>query len=224
MGPHTIGVSRGGKFRHGQELAAFAYLTSLQQPKHWGGLDGENGMGATEFSIKADRSNWQDAVGDVFAQRERELRFAARSIAGGVIDPEDLLSEAIEGLIRAWSKGAGPVDGVVGYLVQSMRNRVIDELRSPRSKVISLSPESEPHVPGPEATVINNELNGVLRSALSELPETWRSVLIEMSINGRKPAELSEKWNVPAPVISSRVARARRGLRSRIEDSGYRVA
>ncbi|WP_254791517.1 RNA polymerase sigma factor, partial [Curtobacterium sp. MCBA15_005] len=57
------------------------------------------------------------------------------------IDPEDLLSEALVRLVEKWASGNGPSEHVNAYVIRSMRNRVIDELRSPRSKTDAVEDE-----------------------------------------------------------------------------------
>lgn len=139
----------------------------------------------------------------------------ARRFAPPSLDPEDLLSEAVTSLLSQWSKGTGPQDHINAYLVQSMRNRAKDELKSPRSRTYALElVEESPAQPSPllDRAELNNEIT-LLRKALARLPSDHQTVLRETIVNGRKPAELRNVLNRPASAITALTVRAKRGLR-----------
>ena len=80
-------------------------------------------------------TTWAARADDAFRAHYPSLRRRAAHIGGALLDGEDLLAEAFEGMLRQWSRGHAASSGVAGYLTRSMRNRVIDEARSPRSRV-----------------------------------------------------------------------------------------
>lgn len=156
-----------------------------------------------------------EAAGEYFQQHLGVLMPLARRIAGNVLDPEDLLSEAITRLLEKWARTTGPTENVVGYLAATMRNRVKDELKSPRSKVRRLDDADDiedPSEPGQSLIEVRREVD-MVRSALGTLPVDQQDVLIAMSALGEKPRDLEARFNRPASAISSLHSRAKQGLR-----------
>lgn len=156
-----------------------------------------------------------EAAGRYLQRHLGSLMPLARRIAGNVLDPEDLLSEAVTRLLEKWARSAGPTENVVGYLAATMRNRVKDELKSPRSRVRRLEEADEIEdlsEPGHALVEIRQEAD-MVRSALETLPEDQQDVLIAMSAFGERPRDLEVRFNRPASAISSLHNRAKRGLR-----------
>ncbi len=157
----------------------------------------------------------RDAAGRYFSENLGLLGGLARRIAGGVLDPEDLLSEAMVTVLGHWSTGTGPATNATAYIAVLMRNRVKDELKSPRSRVDGFEDWDElPALgtPAPARVDVHNEVR-ILREALDSLPADQRSVLIEMTAFGTKPRELEGTLHRPAPAISSLHRRAKIALR-----------
>ena len=133
------------------------------------------------------------------------------------MDPDDLLADAIEGLLARWADGGAEIAAPRSYLLASMRNRVINETRAPRSRSTSLDPEVEledPSAPATDATVeLDHEL-AWLRLALGKLSEAHRGVLREDVDPGAAPP--SERgWGPGERSAGERSADARQSLRAR---------
>lgn len=183
-----------------------------------------NGDQAAEERAAADEHAVAANAGDVAAAGaylERNLpylssiaRWLARDTLGAV-DPDDLAAEAIANLLTLWSQGRGPLSNPNAYLIRSMRNRIIDAHRSPRSRVQGLS-DAESELP-PEYMITRDiDLHreyGYVRQALSSLPQDQQTVLRATVIEGRKPAELEHELGRPASAIHALAHRARVGLR-----------
>jgi len=155
------------------------------------------------------------AVGEYLADNLPHLLRTARWIANGVIDHEDLVSDAITALLGLWAQGTGPTTNPNTYVLRSMRNRVIDEYRSPRSRVrgvVDADAEMAPHVDSTRHADLHREYRYVM-SALRSLPPDQQQALIGVVIDGRKPAELEAELDRPASAIYSLVRRAKVGLR-----------
>lgn len=167
--------------------------------------------------VRAAASGDRQAAGEYLARHLSYLSLMSRRLSMQKVDPEDLLSEAITRLLELWASGTGPTDEVNRYIIAAMRNRVIDELRSPRSRVAALE-----FVPDADLTVddraqtdrvdIHGELT-TIRRAFEQLPEAQQKALHEIVVRGRKPAELVVELDRPAPAISSLLRRAKLGLR-----------
>jgi RNA polymerase sigma factor (sigma-70 family) len=179
--------------------------------------------GRAEFSKMTDDALVAEAAaGNMSAAAEylsRHLRMLAamsRRISGNVLDAEDLLSDAVMGLLRKWLDGTGPTEAVNAYVIRSMRNRVVDELRSPRSRETSIEWMELPADGGEIERVERESDLRIVRRALIELPEDQRRVLIESEVNGRTPRDLVGVLGRSAPAISSLLRRAKINLRTTV--------
>lgn len=159
--------------------------------------------GDTEAAAQYLMANW-----------EYLFRMANR-VCGGVIDPDDLLAEAITALLARWRTGDGPTTGVNGYVVTSMRNRVIDELRSPRSKTSALEQVEDLAAPTAEGfrTAELHQEFALVRRAFDGLPSDQRDVLRATLLEGIKPRKLEERLGRPATAIYSLTRRSSLSLR-----------
>lgn len=143
------------------------------------------------------------------------LATMAQRIAPSTVDPEDLLSDAIAALLAQWARGTGPKEYVTAYVIQSMRNRAMDSLRSPRAGTYTLDAADDvPAEPSPRVrrVELTNEM-ALVREALKRLPSDQRTVLIETVVNGRRPRELEKMLERRAPAISTLTNRAKTNLR-----------
>lgn len=155
------------------------------------------------------------AAGAYLADNLPRLLSMARWIANGVVEPEDLASEAITGLLGVWAQGTGPTTNPNTYVARSMRNRVIDEYRSPRSRVRgveNLDRELPAHLDTTRDADLHREYRHVL-TALASLPADQQFVLKAVVVDGRKPGELEAELKRPASAIYSLMRRAKVGLR-----------
>ncbi|ROR93661.1 RNA polymerase sigma factor (sigma-70 family) [Salana multivorans] len=157
----------------------------------------------------------QEAAGELFARRWDLLTAMSRRIAGPTIDPEDLLAEAIASLLSLWRRGGGPRVHVTAFVIQSMRNRMTDEHRSPRSRVVAL-PDDESLVVADDEEHRRSDLSrelATVEAALGRLSEPYRRVLVATIVDGRRPRDLEEELGRPASAIYSLSRRARAALR-----------
>lgn len=154
------------------------------------------------------------AAGELLARRMPMLAAVARRITLPIIDADDLLAEAITHLLARWATGSGPKDGVDAYLIRSMRNRVVDEVRSPRSRntTIEFIPEpSEPEHAGFHRAELHREL-ALVQTALARLPANQRQVLQATVVDGRKPGDLVGELGPSSGAVSILRHRAKLGL------------
>ncbi len=155
------------------------------------------------------------AAAEYFNRHLEYLAAMARYLASSTIDPEDLLSEAVVGLLAVWSQGKGPTTGVNSYLLRSMRNRLIDEYRSPRSRLQQSADEEEGLPPFVQSTRVIDMYReaSIIREAVKKLPQDQQIVLWATIVEGRKPSELETELNRPASAIYALGRRARVGLK-----------
>jgi RNA polymerase sigma factor (sigma-70 family) len=167
------------------------------------------------WDLIQDRSNWRTVLSTNGEASIAELMPAATRLCRGTLESEDLVSEAFERLIQLWDSGRGPQHGVHGYLVNSMRNRVIDELRSPRSAVVNIPDgyDQASTIGNPERELELKELRDVLNTALRRLPEFSRRVLVEKYVRERKVSEIAAMLDTTASIVSQRIYRAKQTLK-----------
>lgn len=176
-------------------------------------------MDLSESDLLAKKANGGDrkAAGEFFRKNHVTLHSHARRIVRGnyLIEADDLLAESMAAVITLWAKGRGPTTNANAYIVRSMRNRMIDEFRSPRNRVDqiddieSLLPE---YIANTHHVDLHREYAYVLK-ALNSLSEQQQRVLRGIVIERRKPAELVEELGRPAAAISSLAQRSKAALR-----------
>ncbi|PIO50407.1 hypothetical protein BV502_08665 [Leucobacter sp. OAMLP11] len=162
------------------------------------------------------------AAGAYLAQHLPALHRSARRIAGRRMDPDDLLADAVEGLLVRWADGGEEIASPRGYILASMRNRVINEARSPRSRSTGLGfgvgfDRDDPSALGTdEAIELERELTW-LRLALVRLSAAHRSALQDGAVPTGEPVagvpDARDGDGRSADARQSLRARARRALR-----------
>lgn len=152
---------------------------------------------------------------EVYVARRLDCwRSMARRIAGSAMDPDDLLSEAVIGLLGRLALGKSPVANIDGYVISSMRHRLIDELRSPRARVLHLAEWAEIAVEDDDrGRLVEDEESLLVRAAMDRLPTDQQRVLIATIVDGRKPRHLEADFGRPASAIYSLTRRAKVAFR-----------
>lgn len=164
----------------------------------------------TDLAAGGDRA----AAGEVISRRLPMLTAMARRYSSPGVDPDDLVADAIVKLLEKWSTGQGPRHGVTSYLLRTMQNRAVDELRSPRSRGVSIDVIAEPFDDEPiefHRAELHEEF-ALVREALSRLTLPQRQVLQATVIDGRKPGDLVTEMKRPAGAVYAMAHRARVAL------------
>lgn len=170
---------------------------------------------ATAELVRRAATGDRDAAGEYFALMMPSLTLTSKRVAGITHDADDLLGDALLVVLSKWSQGTGPTENVPAYIAQTMRNRIRDDFRSPRSKVAPLDNVEEPASnadPRIRELEIESEL-AIVRRALAELPSDQQRVLVATVLEGRKPRDLEEHMARPASAIYSLSRRAKGNLR-----------
>lgn len=174
-------------------------------------------------SVELAHLNQRAAAGDDEAASEYLrvtlplLRSMAHRIVSSPLDPDDVLSEALFRLLRRWEESRQPAEFAHAYVIKTMRNIVIDEARSPRSRVVSLSED----VPSSRQMVAEREVElsaefELVREALGALSADQRHVLREIVENGRKPGAVAEEMQRSPAAVSNLLQRAKTSLRRHV--------
>jgi RNA polymerase sigma factor (sigma-70 family) len=155
------------------------------------------------------------AITEYFVRNRARLVAVAGRMGGGVVDAEDLLSEAVTATIARWREGRGPTSHITAYLVRAMRNRLHDEAMSPAARVRPLEAAGEPVAPehaGHRAVDLSVE-EALLRRALRAIPPAQAAVLLASVVDGRRPREMENDFDRPSTSISALLRRAKLRLR-----------
>lgn len=148
-----------------------------------------------------------------WAACETELLGFLRHRVGHVEDAEEVLQEVF---IKAMRQGTQfcSIDNPRAWLFQVARNALADRLR------VSREHDSLPEdltAPSPEVPPPVDDLSQCLPRVLSELSETDRQAITFCDIEGRSQQEFAELLGLSLSGAKSRIQRARRHLRQKME-------
>lgn len=156
------------------------------------------------------------AAGEFFARHFPYLRVMARRVATSPDRAEDLLAGAMARLLELWKRGEGPAENVLTYLVAAMRNRQIDEHRSPRAREASVEELPESSLASIPESLQSVELYAefdLVRRAFDRLSADSQRALREVVVNGRPPREVASELGRSAGAVSTLVTRSKTALR-----------
>lgn len=151
---------------------------------------------------------------NAFADGVRELTDTAFAVAylilGNRADCEDAMSEAI---LRAYEHRGRlkKRDSFRAWFLRILRNEAYNTMRKRRR----LTPVED--LPEEEAPDTDTEGRMDLQAALSQLSEDQRTALL-LQQEGYELGEISEALDVPVGTVKSRISRAKKTLRTLLED------
>ena len=151
---------------------------------------------------------------DAFAREVRELTDTAFAVAylilGNSADSEDAMSEAV---LRAFEHRdrLKKRESFRAWFMRILRNEAYNTLRKRRR----LTPVEE--LPEREAPDADSAGRLDLKAALAELTEDQRTALL-LQQEGYALEEIAEPLDVPVGTVKSRVSRAKKTLRTLLED------
>ncbi len=163
--------------------------------------------------------------------RRTELYPAALKMTRNPSDAEDLVQET---MIRAYAgmRHYKPGTNARAWLYRIMANTFINTCRKRKREpihVLSAEPDSpvlaavpdingclEGCAPSAESEVLGRFANSDFHTALTELPECFRTVVYLADIEGYSYRDIAEMVGVPIGTVMSRLSRARAKLRARL--------
>ena len=153
----------------------------------------------------------------------------ARRLTGNPADAEDLVQEAV---IRAY-RAVDRFDGrhPRAWLLTILRNTWRNMNRKARPFLLD-SDDQALSVPAPgadgrggaEEHVVDGMLDAALATELHNLSDNHRAVVTLVDIDGLTYQEAADVLGIPTGTVMSRLHRARKRLRTRLEQRGYRLA
>jgi RNA polymerase sigma-70 factor (ECF subfamily) len=153
-----------------------------------------------------------------------ELRATALRFARNERDAEDLVQETLLRAFSAWESFQAGTN-CRAWLFRILTNNFINEYRRiARERIWAWHDEpfvsaSRRHAAqNPEATLFERLLGDEVVSALSELPDEFRRVVILADLEGLSYREVATKLGCPLGTVMSRLYRARRILEAELWD------
>jgi RNA polymerase sigma-70 factor (ECF subfamily) len=147
----------------------------------------------------------------------------ARSITRNHAEAEDLVQDT---LIRAY-RGIGGFDGrhPRAWLLTILRNTHINRNRRRRPELLRDQEATFERLESDVATdqadvLVEHTIDGEILAALGDLSGDFRRVVELVDIDGLSYAETAEVLDVPVGTVMSRLHRARRRIRDRLDRAG----
>ena len=166
-----------------------------------------------------------DAFGQLVVRYQDRLYNTLVKMLGSADDARDVSQDAF---VHAFQK-LGTFRGksaFYSWLFRIAINAAVSEKRKVRRKSASIDAMREqagiePIDSHPTATPSHalelSERQSMVRTALAELPEDYRTVLVLKEIEGLKYEEIAELIDRPVGTVRSRIHRARMELRNKLE-------
>ncbi|MFY9235404.1 MAG: sigma-70 family RNA polymerase sigma factor [Fimbriimonadaceae bacterium] len=170
---------------------------------------------------------------NMVSETRRRAYSMALQLTRNASDAEDLMQDTF---IKAWRGFDSYMPGrpFLNWLLRIMQRAYLDSRRrdNPIRKADSLNSMISPsdgdvqelpiHDPGPTATdeVLYEEFSREIRSALTELPEVYRSAIQLCDLDGMTYHEIAAMQGTTVGTVRSRIHRGRKMLREIVQKRG----
>jgi RNA polymerase sigma factor (sigma-70 family) len=158
---------------------------------------------------------------DSFIKKEYKklLNYVRKNLEERFFDssPEDIVQDVTLNLLSKIDVDS-QIDNIAGYMYRSLKNKIIDEKRKTRNKILLEHFDSN-HMVSAEIKSLADDFTierldvpdidyKSLYEAISQLKPDEQALLISTEFENKTFTELSEKWNVPIGTLLSRKHRA----------------
>ncbi len=184
-------------------------------PDQDGAGEAEGAVGEEPALVARALAGDQEALGLLVARYTGSVRRVTRAILGDADDAaqDGLLLALVKLDQHDRTRPFGP------WLLRIVANAAIDRRRRRRVRqAVALDDNLAAGSPLPDAEAERRALGERLRTALSELPERYRTALVLFDVEGYSHAEIAEILGVAPGTVRSAVFHARRRLRQRLGD------
>ena len=176
-------------------------------------------MERTDIDLLRDAAGGDGAAFHTLVDRHAPALYRlARSLSATEHDAEDVLQETLMAALR----GAAAFDGrasVKTWLARIlMRQAARAWNRERRSRAALPLDMCEPHATSSGGTALAVDRRIDLAAVLARLPEDHRQILVLREVEQLSYAEIARVLNVPIGTVDSRLHRARREMRARLEE------
>ena len=165
----------------------------------------------------------------IMQRSNRRLYRIARAVVNNDSEAEDVVQEAY---VRAFTglKDFRGESSLATWLSRIVLNEAMGRLRRRRPTVDVAAMEGSPArqgalipfplastEPDPERTIAQRQISALLESAIDELPEAFRTVLVARAVEGMSIEETAELFGLKPETVKTRLHRARHLLREALE-------
>jgi RNA polymerase sigma factor (sigma-70 family) len=152
----------------------------------------------------------ETAFAELYVRHEAAARRLANSYARAG-DPDDLVNEAFERVLKALRKGLGPDEAFRAYLFVTLRRLAADRIARRQDDPYDEVPEPvRAAAHGPDIDAADRAL---VVQAYESLPDRWQAVLWQTAVEGAQPRELAPALGMSANAAAALAYRAREKLR-----------
>lgn len=164
---------------------------------------------------------------EVLPHLDTLYRVALR-LTGEPAAAEDLVQDTMLRALRAWHTFQ-PGSNARAWLVTILRNQFINGWRSRKRAPAVVDMDAVPELPDsgdpdPEGRFFRDLVDEEVLSAVDNLPEEFREVVVLSDMEGLPYAEIARVLSIPVGTVKSRLFRARRILQRQLrryaEESG----
>lgn len=150
----------------------------------------------------------------------------ARRLTGNPTDAEDLVQETLIRAFRAMDRfdGRYPRAWLLTILRNTWRNmnrRTRPRLLDDEDVILSVRATGADGRSGAEEQVLDGVLDAELAAGLQALSNDHRAVVVLVDVDGLSYQETADVLGIPTGTVMSRLHRARKRLRKRLEQRGY---
>jgi RNA polymerase sigma-70 factor (ECF subfamily) len=140
-------------------------------------------------------------------------------LLGNAADAEELAQEAAVRFYQSLGRFRGEVT-VRSWLYRLVTNLAVDRLRRRTPVEVELDGAALPGGTDPQEEAERRETAAMVRRALNALPREERVVLVLRDLEDRSYQEIAAILDLNLGTVKSRIHRARRGLRERLDGEG----
>lgn len=168
-----------------------------------------------ELTLAA-RDGDRAAFGVLVRRYQRSIHGIGLRFLRSEADADDLVQETF---LRAWNAidRFDPDRPLLPWLRRIATNWALNRIDSSRRRgeeeLTDVVPSSAPSA---EDELERTRLNERVRSALQQLPEDQRMILVLRAVDGLSYREIADTLDVPIGTVMSRLARARESMRKRV--------
>ncbi len=174
------------------------------------------------------KSGDMEALGDLIQAHQHRVIGAVTKMLGDDCDAEDIAQQVF---IRVWKSAARyePTAKFTTWLFTIMRNLVCNELRRRKrhpGHSLDAAPEegerpiqmADRHGKAPDATLLDDELQGAIQHAIDQLPEVQRMAIVLRRYDEFSYEEIGTVLELSVPAVKSVLFRARTDLRQQLRN------
>lgn len=165
--------------------------------------------------LEITRNGDNRAYGELFTRYHRIARHVAHETAGS-LDPDDLVAEAYTRIYHALQTGGGPQTAFRAYLMHTIRNLAISQLRKSTFPTTCDADET-PLEHTLEDDIEARQTRAHIVEVFNTLPHRWQEVLLRIDIDHEPTASVATQLGLTRNSTAALTYRARNHLRTALQ-------